>query len=179
MTETLHPQVETLMRRFSRELAQISPSDDLDARIGALVAGNRPARQIIPTRKQRWLPRWAAAAAAGVAAFAILLGVFIGVKLERSAQQAAAADATHEPAWPPADFSMWPADSVALQIPAEYSSSGTLVAVDPKAKATGKRYWIDVVVSNDGTLRIEKVVPADAANKENQGSRDGITLQSQ
>ena len=178
MTQTLHPQVETLMRRFSRELAQISPSDDLDARIGALVAGNRPARQIIPTRRSRQLPRWAAAAA--VAAFAIILGVFIGVKLERNAQQqATAADATHEPAWLPADFSMWPADSVALQIPAEYSSSGTLVAVDPKAKATGKRYWIDVIVSNDGSLRIEKVVPAEATKNQNEGSRDGITLQTQ
>jgi len=178
MTQTLHPQVETLMRRFSRELAQISASDDLDARIGALVAGNPPARQIIPARRSRQLPRWAAAA--GVAAFAIILGVFIGMKLERSAQQqAAAADPTHESGWPPADFSMWPADSVALQIPAEYSSSGTLVAVDPKAKATGKRYWIDVIVSNDGTLRIEKVVPADSAKNQNKGSRDGITLQTQ
>ena len=178
MTQTLHPQVETLMRHFSRELAQISPSDDLDARIGALVAGNQPARQIIPARRSHRLPRWAAAA--GVAAFAIVLGVFMGVKLERSAQrQAAAADSTHESAWPPADFSMWPADSVALQIPAEYSSSGTLVAVDPKAKATGKRYWIDVIVSNDGTLRIEKVVPAELAKNQNKGSRDGITLQTQ
>jgi len=177
MTQTLHPQVETLMRRFSRELAQISPSDDLDARIGALVAGDRPARQIIPARTSR-LPRWAAAA--GVAAFAIVLGVFIGVKLERSAQrQSTAADATHDPAWPPVDFSMWPADSVALQIPAEYSPSGTLIAVDPKAKATGKRYWIDVIVSNDGTLRIEKVVPAESAKNQNKGNRDGITLQTQ
>ena len=64
-----------------------------------------------------------------------------------------------------------------MQIPAEYSPTGTLVAVDADAKSTGKRYWIDVVVSNDGTVRIEKVVPAEAAKNQVKGSRDGITLQ--
>ena len=175
MTQTLHPQVETLVRRFSRELAQISPSDSLDARIGELVAGKKPLRQIQAARRPRRLPRWAAAA--GVAALAIVTGMFIGVNLERRAQRQAAAADSHEPAWPPADFSMWPADSVALQIPAEYSASGTLVAVDPNAKTTGKRYWIDVVVSNDGTFRIERIVPADTAQK--KGGHDGVAPQVQ
>jgi len=70
---------------------------------------------------------------------------------------------------------MWPSDSVALKIPAEYSQ-GSLVAVDPRAAASGKRYWIDVVVSNDGTVRIDQIVPADSRNS-NPGSHDGITLQ--
>lgn len=175
MTHTLHPQVEVLVRRFSRELAQISPSEDLDARIGELVAGQRPEPRFREARRRRPPQRWAAAA--GVAALAILVGVFIGVYLERGAHRQTAADFSREPAWPPADFSMWPADSVALQIPAEYSPAGTLVAVDADAKTTGKRYWIDVVVSNDGTLRIEKVVPAEAAKNQGKGSRDGITLQ--
>jgi len=175
MTHTLHPQVEVLVRRFSRELAQVSPSEDLDARIGVLVAGQTPDRPIPAARRRHLLPRWAAAA--GVAALAILLGVFIGVYLERGAHRQTVADFSREPAWPPADFSMWPADSVALQIPAEYSPTGTLVAVDADAKSTGKRYWIDVVVSNDGTVRIEKVVPAEAAKNQVKGSRDGITLQ--
>jgi hypothetical protein len=177
MTQTLHPQVETLVRRFSRDLAQISPSDSLDARIGELVAGKKPVRQIHAARHPQRLPRWAAAA--GVAALAIVTGVFIGMNLERRAQRQTIAADSREPAWPPADFSMWPADSVALQIPAEYSATGTLVAVDPKARTTGKRYWIDVVVSNDGTLRIEKVVPAEPAKNHNHGNRDGITLQTQ
>ncbi len=177
MTHNLHPQVETLVRRFSRELAQISPSEDLDARIDQLVAGHRPASRIHPARRLSRLPRWAAAA--GVATVAILVGVFAGVNLERRAHREAAADSTREPAWPPANFSMWPADSVALQIPAEYSPAGTLVAVDPEAKATCMRYWIDVIVSNDGTLRIEKVVPAEAAKNPDKGNRDGITLQTQ
>lgn len=63
---------------------------------------------------------------------------------------------------------MWPSDSVALTIPAEYSPQGTLVAVNPHSKSTGKRYWIDVVVSNDGTVRIERIVPAET-------DPDGVT----
>jgi hypothetical protein len=55
---------------------------------------------------------------------------------------------------------MWPTDSVALKIPAEVSSHGTLVAVNGKSRSAGTRYWVDVVVSNDGTVRIENVVPA-------------------
>jgi hypothetical protein len=177
MTQILHPEVETLARRFSRELAQISPSDSLDARIGELVAGKKPGRQIHAPRRQQRPPRWVAAA--GVAGVAIVVGVFIGVHLERRAQRQAVAAESREPGAPPADFSMWPADSVALQIPAEYSAAGTLVAVDPNARTTGKRYWIDVVVSNDGTLRIERVVPAEPAKNKNRGNRDGITLQAQ
>ncbi len=64
---------------------------------------------------------------------------------------------------------------MALQIPAEYSPQGTLVAVDPSVHSTGKRYWIDVVVSNDGTVRIDRIVPANDAG--NKGVPDGITLQ--
>jgi hypothetical protein len=175
MTDPLHPEVEILLRRYARDLAQISPSENLDARIGECVAGNRAMQKNIPPPR-RPVPGWAAAA--GIAAVAILAGVLIGVHLERRAHRnAPAADAVHEPAGPPADFSMWPADSVALQIPAEYSATGALVALDPAQKPTGKRYWIDIIVSNDGTVRIEKVVPAEPANNSNPGSRDGITLQ--
>lgn len=178
MTQTLHPQVENLVRLYARDLAQLSPSESLDARMAELVAGKRPMRPAVVPRRSYRLPRWAAAA--GVATLAIIVGVFIGMNLERRAQrQAAISESAREPAWPPADFSMWPTDSVALQIPAEYSSAGTLVAVDPNARTTGKRYWIDVVVSNDGTLRIEKIVPAEPAKNLNKGSRDGITLQTQ
>jgi phage protein U len=59
---------------------------------------------------------------------------------------------------------MWPTDSVSLKIPAEYSAQGTLVAVDPNSKNTNARYLIDVVVSNDGTFRIERIVPAESAH---------------
>jgi hypothetical protein len=173
MTQTLHPQVATLVRLYARDLAQISPSDDLDARIGELVAGARPTRVVQRVRAPG--ARWAAAAC--VAALAIVVGVFIGVGLERRAQRQTAAESTRDASLTPADFSMWPADSVALQIPAEYSSAGTLVAVDANSRTTGKRYWIDVVVSNDGTVRIEKVVPADGSKNQKKGARDGITLQ--
>jgi len=57
---------------------------------------------------------------------------------------------------------------VSFQIPAEFSAQGKLVAVDPNSNNTSTRYWIDVVVSNDGTFRIERVVPAGA----NQGGHD-------
>ena len=72
---------------------------------------------------------------------------------------------------------MWPTDSVAFKIPAEYSPQGTLVAVDPDSKHTSTRYWIDVVVSNDGTFRIERIVPADPIQK--KGGPDGVTPQIQ
>jgi len=49
------------------------------------------------------------------------------------------------------------------------------VAVDPNVHSTGKRYWIDVVVSNDGTVRIDRIVPAETSQQ--KGSPDGITLQ--
>ena len=60
---------------------------------------------------------------------------------------------------------MWPIDSVSFKIPAEYSAQGTLVAVDPDTKHGSTRYWIDVVVSNDGTFRIEQIVPADSRKR--------------
>jgi hypothetical protein len=66
---------------------------------------------------------------------------------------------------------MWPTDSVSFKIPAEYSAQGTLVAVDPNTQNTSARYWIDVVVSNDGTFRIEKVVPAEP---QKQGAQNGV-----
>ena len=72
---------------------------------------------------------------------------------------------------------MWPTDSVSFKVPAEYSAQGTLVAVDPDSKNTSTRYWIDVVVSNDGTFRIERIVPADPAQK--NGGHDGVAPQVQ
>jgi len=171
MTDTLHPQVASLLARYRADLGDTTPSDTLDARIAALVAGER--EEIRPARPgPRRLRPWAAAAA--MAAVAIATGIYIGMRLERAAPRAnlaRQADAL------PTDFSLWPTDSVALQIPAEYSPQGTLVAVDPSARSTGKRYWVDVVVSNDGTVRIDRVVPAEPANKNNAGAPDGITLQ--
>jgi hypothetical protein len=103
------------------------------------------------------------------------------MRLERARDVAAvnelARDAAQQVAWSPGDLSMWPTDSVALTIPAEYSPQGTLVAVNPRAagrKSGGKRYWIDVVVSNDGTVRIERIVPADAATPQQQADEDGV-----
>lgn len=168
MTETLHPQVATLLARYRRELSDTKPSDALDARIARLVAtGN----EILPRRPSLLHRAWFWAAAAGFAAIAIATGILIGMRLERGAP---ARVAQQESALP-ADFSLWPTDSVALQIPAEYSAQGTLVAVDPNARSTGKRYWIDVVVSNDGTVRIDRIVPAETTRKKEVP--DGIKLQ--
>jgi hypothetical protein len=172
-TRDPHPHIALLLRQYARDLKQISPSSDLDARIGALVA-------LGPRKTLRREPRrpWRYAAAAGFAALAIGVGIFIGMQLEHSrklsaANQAAARDA----AWPPADLTMWPTDSVSFKVPAEYSAQGTLVAVDPDSKHTSTRYWIDVVVSNDGTFRIERIVPADPAQK--KGGHDGVAPQVQ
>jgi hypothetical protein len=173
MTESLHPQVAALLARYRAELERIEPSDALDARMDRLVAGDsKPA-----WRPVRRLPAWAAAA--GLAVLAIATGIFIGMRLERAAPAGPSSPRTAQLATPlSADFSLWPSDSVALQIPAEYSAQGTLVAVDPGAHSTGKRYWIDVVVSNDGTIRIDGIVPADPTpNLGNKGAPDGITLQ--
>ncbi len=52
------------------------------------------------------------------------------------------------------------------------------MAVKPNDKSNGQRYWIDVVVSNDGTVRIERIVPAEAASH-HKVDQDGVTLQIQ
>jgi hypothetical protein len=167
MTEISHPQVAALLARYRRELRDTIPSDALDARIAQLVAAPRGIPSRRATRARR-LPFWSAAA--GVAGIAIAAGILIGRQIER------AENVQQQEPLLPADFSLWPADSVALQIPAEYSRQGTLVAVDPNAHSTAKRYWIDVVVSNDGTVRIDRIVPAEMPQEKN-GVPNGIMLQ--
>ena len=169
-----HPRIAHLFRQYARELAQITPSSDLDARIAGLVAAGSkdftPRRQQASSRHARsFLPY---AAAAGLAMVAIGAGIYIGMKFEQTrgslAATASSAPPAHEAAWSSADLTMWPSDSVSFQIPAEFSAQGKLVAVDPNSSNTSARYWIDVVVSNDGTFRIERVVPAGVT----QGGQD-------
>jgi hypothetical protein len=188
MTDDLPPDIAKLMKKYSRDLGQITPSDSLDARIDQLVAAPpevvaresvRAQATAAPTRHGQRPFAWAAAAS--LAVLAISAGIIIGMRLERSSNVAAvtsmAREAAQQVAWAPEDLGMWPSDSVALTIPAEYSPQGPLVAVKPNAKSTGKRYWIDVVVSNDGTVRIERIVPAETAT--HQRDKDGVTLQIQ
>jgi hypothetical protein len=151
MTENLHPQVASMVAAYRRDLARCVPSHDLDARLARMVAmpvknvsrvAVRPVRAR-PSQSMKWVARWAAAAA--LAALAVATGVFIGVRVERAGAPPSAATQTGEPAWPPPEFSMWPTDSVALKVSADNA---------------GSRYWVDIVVSNDGTVRIENIVPA-------------------
>jgi hypothetical protein len=164
MTETMHREVAALLDEYRRDLRETRPSEQLDARIELLVAGTR--KNISPPARRRWSRLQVFAAAAGVAVVAIAAGILIGMNISsRNPGARIAQDATLLPA----DFSLWPADSVALQIPAEYSAQGKLVAVDPNSQSTGKRYRIDVVVSNDGTIRIDRIEPTER--------NDEITLQ--
>jgi hypothetical protein len=169
MADETHPQIAALLKQYARDLREISPTSHLDARIDHLVA--TPQRN--PASRVRHRRRWPMfAAAAGFAALATGVGIFIGMKLEHARKLTARSDPARETAWPLAELSMWPTDSVSFKIPAEYSAQGTLVAVDPKSKNASARYWIDVVVSNDGTFRIEQIVPADGHVK---GGHDGAT----
>ncbi|HEX6637081.1 MAG TPA: hypothetical protein VF033_05450 [Steroidobacteraceae bacterium] len=183
MNEELHPRIARLVKKYARDLGHITPSDSLDARIDELVAA--PPDISSPAARRRWQRPLAWAAAACLAVLAISAGIIIGMRLERANGVATvgslAREAAQQVAWAPADLGMWPSDSVALTIPAEYSPQGTLVAVKPNAKSNGKRYWIDVVVSNDGTVRIERIVPAESPAKPGQhsGEQDGVTLQVQ
>ena len=164
-----HPHLALLLKQYARDLAENAPSPHLDARIDRLVAD--PARIFSPAPLwRRSMPPYAAAA--GFAALAIGAGVFIGMRLQQARAVLATAGAAHDTLWPPTDLTMWPTDSVSFKIPAEYSPQGTLVAVDPDSKHGSTRYWIDVVVSNDGTFRIEQIVPADSTQK--KGGRDGV-----
>jgi hypothetical protein len=156
----------------------------LDARIDRLVASAPDLSRARPPRRWQHTLTWAAAACFAVVA--ISAGIVIGMRLERARDVAAvnelARDAAQQVAWSPEDLSMWPTDSVALTIPAEYSPQGTLVAVNPKApvgKNSGKRYLIDVVVSNDGTVRIDRIVPAEDHTQHPQAGQDGVQLQVQ
>jgi hypothetical protein len=173
----LHPNLAELLKKYGRDLAQVTPSPSLDARIDLLVAAEPSA----PRRRPRhWHRPFAWAAAACFAVVAISAGIIIGMRLERSRDLASVArEAVRQVAPASANLAMWPSDSVALTIPAEYSPQGTLVAVNPKAKSTGKRYWIDVVVSNDGTMRIERIVPADGKMEQQKANPDDLTLQVQ
>ena len=120
-----------------------------------------------PRRRRASPRRFPTLAAAGLGVLAIGVGIFIGMKLESMRAGLAATHAGRaRHAWPSADLTMWPTDSVSFKIPAEYSAQGTLVAVDPNSKHGSTRYWIDVVVSNDGTFRIEQIVPADSRQEE-------------
>ena len=171
MNDDLDPRLADLMRRYARDLHEVAPSPALDARIGRLVAGAAKNPRVLPAR--RWQRPFAWAAAASLAVLAISTGIIIGMKLERSRDLAAAAralaqESANQAAMSPVDLAMWPTDSVAFTIPAEYSPQGTLVAVKPHAKSKGKRFFIDVVVSNDGTVRIERIVPADDATPQAQ-----------
>jgi hypothetical protein len=171
-----HPQLARLLNHYARELAQVAPSSHLDARIDDLVATYRPFAVAPLARRPRRFGLYASAA--GIAVMAIGVGIFIGMKVEH-ARRASARNAVSErdAVWPPADLTMWPTDSVSFKIPAEYSPQGTLVAVDPESKHASARYWIDVVVANDGTFRIERIVPADASQK--KGGPDGVAPQVQ
>jgi len=167
-----HPHIALLLRQYARDLAQITPSSHLDARVDALVAAG--CEHSSPAARSRGLLPYAVAA--GLGALAIGVGIFIGMKLEQSRDFLAAHATSDQPpaqegAWSSADLTMWPSDSVSFQIPAEFSAQGKLVAVDPNSKNVSTRYWINVVVSNDGTFRIERVVPADTQ----QGGHDDAT----
>ena len=168
-TRDPHPHLAQLLKQYARDLAESAPSPHLDARIDRLVADQ--GKIFAPAPRLRRRPTLPFAAAAGFAVLAIGAGVFIGVRLEQ-ARAVVTAAYPHDTLWPPADLTMWPTDSVSFKIPAEYSPQGTLVAVDPESKHGGTRYWIDVVVSNDGTFRIEQIVPADSTQK--KGGRDGV-----
>jgi len=171
-----HPQLAHLSNQYARDLAQVAPSPDLDARVADLVATHRPVAAAAPARRSRRLGLYAAAA--GIAVVAIGVGILIGMQMEHARKIAARNAASERDAvWPPADLTMWPTDSVSFKVPAEYSAQGTLVAVDPDSKNTSARYWIDVVVANDGTFRIERIVPADPAQK--KGGHDGVAPQVQ
>jgi hypothetical protein len=176
-TQDPHPHLALLLKQYARDLAQSAPSSHLDARIDRLVA-DHPQMAAVPPPLHRRRRVTFYAAAAGFAVLAIGAGIFIGMRLEQARTGLAAAQGgAHETLWPPADLTMWPTDSVSFKIPAEYSAKGTLVVVDPDSKHTSTRYWIDVVVSNDGTFRIEQVVPADFTQRD--GGHDGIAPKAQ
>jgi hypothetical protein len=178
MSDDLHPHIAGLARKYGRDLAQVSPSPSLDARIDHLVAS--PPRVMAQRPRRQWRRPFAWAAAACFSVLAISAGIIIGIRLERSRDAASMPRGMSQHIdMAPGDLGMWPSDSVALTIPAEYSAQGTLVAVDPHDKSTGKRYLIDVVVSNNGTMRIERIIPADGNLDQEKVDQDGITLQAQ
>ena len=167
MNQDQNPRLAELMRKYARDLDEVAPSPSLDARIDRLVAGAGRNSRALPTR--RWQRPFAWAAAASLAVLAISAGIMIGMNLKEGREPA------QQVAMSPVDLAMWPTDSVAFTIPAEYSPQGTLVAVKPHAKSKGKRFFIDVVVSNDGTVRIERIVPADGVTP--QAEDNGYAIQ--
>jgi hypothetical protein len=154
-----HPHIAPLLRQYARDLAQITPSSDLDARIGALVAAGREKSRPGDARAASCL-----CAAAGLGALAIGIGIYIGMKLEQSTRLHgvhASGQPRHEGAWSSRTSPCGRRFGV-LPDSAEFLGAGQAGGGRSELEEHSTRYWIDVVVSNDGTFRIERVVPADS-----------------
>jgi hypothetical protein len=60
---------------------------------------------------------------------------------------------------PTGQYSLWPTDASVLRVRARLGATATLA---PDGEVTDeRRYWVDVRIANDGSMRIVRVVPAD------------------
>lgn len=161
------PMEDTLAHAFdayARELDQLQPSVQLDARMQAAISSelSRAPRML----QRRW-PAWGLAASmallAGITSLALAryaqirgIAPTVAQPAEQAAPQqpaayaAAARDATM--VLPAGAVSLWPTEATVFRV---RSRLGTASAE--------QQYWIDVRIANDGSMRIERVFAADGS----------------
>lgn len=162
----MQPEVPGL-REYAKALQRVEPSAALNARIEALIersAAKHPWRESVFER-----PLFAVAAAvAGALILATYAVAFLIPSESRETSTLAARnqeaapplviDSSTPPPWSPADTV--PIDAVVLRVPTGLKGAGAAVPA-VAADARELRFWVDVRVATDGSMRVVRVVPAD------------------
>ncbi len=157
----MHAELTEAMSAYARALRREQPTAALDERIAGSIE-----RWAAPNRKRRAQSVFETRLFAIAAALAaILIGgayALLVAAPERPAPQVAANEtASHFPmAYPP---EVIPVQEVVLRVPTTLSGATAVPAV---ATTTDElRFWVDVRIASDGSMRVVRVVPVDPSRR--------------
>jgi hypothetical protein len=143
-------------REYASTLARLEPTTTLDARIDSLIRDTARARR--PARWQSVPDIRLLAAVAGIAG--VLLFVTYAVAFLMPADR----EGTVPPPAPSlvAGYAdAVPVDAIVMRVPTGFSAT----AVPAVASDTSElRYWVDVRIASDGSMRVVRVIPAEMAS---------------
>jgi hypothetical protein len=164
------------LNAYADALRAARPSPALDARIAALIRDSSRRPESSGARFRRLT--------AGVAAAAVLIAAFVlwSVRSERGEEpinerhnarlsvveplrehvDSAQLQDAHAAfsVLPTGQYSLWPTEASLLRVRARLGATATLA---PDGEVTDeRRFWVDVRIANDGSMRIVRVVPADS-----------------
>jgi hypothetical protein len=160
-----------LLDNYAEDLRTQRPSGALDSRMEASIAGWAEEHRSRNVFRRPWL--WVAAAAS----IAVITG---GIALLALGQRNAGAESAELyaaeplPVVPPlravstlatgGQVSLFPAEGSVFRVKANLASAAmrTSAGIEEGQEEDGeKQYWVDVRISNDGTMRIMQVLPAE------------------